>query len=120
MKTDQDQQLERLKQRRDKERSEAVSFRCVIPPTWNDVDLLLNRLAQVEQERFSKQCENLQAEVRSEAASVNDFRSRAIQLCKDKAAEWHAQYDVDVTGDHDDKVYYARAATELATELEKL
>lgn len=52
--------------------------------------------------------------------AVIDFRSRAIALCRDKADEWQSLFDGDVTGDHDDKTYYARAANELASELEQL
>lgn len=96
--------------------------------TEDDRDRLQVRLAQVEQER--NDANERATEAQSNVAHltqvifsnrhVHHFRTRAIQMCRDKAAEWQALFDSDVSGDHDDKAYYAKAAKELAEGLETL
>ena len=53
---------------------------------------LQSQLEQVTKEWqwLMSQCGNLQNEVRTEAAAFNDFRSHAVALCRDKAAEIEA------------------------------
>lgn len=93
---------------------------------WNNLQA---RLKEVEgerddaQRRLASKTETLEDVMRSFDQVVeqrDSFRARAINLCKEKAAEWQTLYETDVTGDHDDKVYMARAANQLREALEHL
>lgn len=81
------------------------------------VSQLLSKLAQVKQERddADNRAKETQANVEHLTSIIfanrhaHYMRSRAIQLCKDKAAEWEA------TSEYDDATAY-----KLVAELEKL
>lgn len=77
------------------------------------------RLSEMEG-RYFEQVESNTMVMVNAGDAIDDFRERAVELCKQKAAEWQALFGGDVSGDHDDKVYFAKAANELADALEEL
>lgn len=87
---------------------------------------LREQLAQVKQERDRASAHV--ARLHDELVDLQQFRTRAIQLCKARAAEWEAndKAAMDVSGAHSKRVYAAHgltkaeAARELANEIEKL
>lgn len=82
---------------------------------WSDYEQLQSRLAQVEQERESERAGCKAAN--DLIVKLDNFRSRAIQLCKDKAAEW--ERDGALLRVETPKVK-ALAAKEIAIDLEQL
>lgn len=57
---------------------------------------------------------------KTDERAVESFRARAVESIRAKRAEWQRMFDKDVIGDFDERVYYARAADELASLVESL